>query len=120
LGCDQRGGLGRDPLAARVGAAVAGGDCQAAGISRNTVAKALASQKPPKYRRAPKGSTVDRFEPAIRSLLAEFSVMPATVIAERIGWDRSLTVLKDRVRLLRPVFVPIAGASGGSATIPHD
>ena len=29
--------------------------------------------------------------------------MPATVIAERIGWDRSLTVLKERVRLLRPV-----------------
>jgi transposase len=76
------------------------------GISRNTVAKALASQSPPKYRRAPKGSTVDRFEPAIRSMLAEFPDMPATVIAERIGWDRSLTVLKDRVRQLRPLFVP--------------
>ncbi len=32
--------------------------------------------------------------------------MPATVIAERIGWDRSLTVLKERVRLLRPVYAP--------------
>ncbi|NII65387.1 hypothetical protein FHR89_000449 [Cellulomonas uda] len=32
--------------------------------------------------------------------------MPATVIAERIGWTRSLTVLKDRVRELRPLFVP--------------
>ena len=32
--------------------------------------------------------------------------MPATVIAERIGWDRSMTVLKDRVRELRPLFVP--------------
>ena len=30
--------------------------------------------------------------------------MPATVIAERIGWDRSMTVLKERVRLLRPVL----------------
>jgi hypothetical protein len=28
--------------------------------------------------------------------------MPATVIAERIGWERSMAVLKDRVRLLRP------------------
>jgi len=27
--------------------------------------------------------------------------MPATVIAERIGWDRSITVLKDRMRVLR-------------------
>jgi hypothetical protein len=32
--------------------------------------------------------------------------MPATVIAERIGWTRSLTVPKDRVRELRPLFVP--------------
>ncbi len=32
--------------------------------------------------------------------------MPATVIAERIGWTRSLTVLKDRVRELRPVYLP--------------
>lgn len=32
--------------------------------------------------------------------------MPATVIAERIGWTRSLTVLKDRVRQLRPLFIP--------------
>ncbi len=32
--------------------------------------------------------------------------MPATVIAERIGWDRSMTVLKDRVRELRPLFLP--------------
>jgi transposase len=37
--------------------------------------------------------------------------MPATVVAERIGWDRSLTVLKDRVRELRPVFAPVDPAS---------
>lgn len=76
------------------------------GISRNTVAKALASDRPPKYERAPAGSCVDAVEPQIRSLLAEFPRMPATVIAERIGWTRSLTVLKDRVRQLRPLFVP--------------
>ena len=32
--------------------------------------------------------------------------MPATVIAERIGWTRSMTVLKDRVRELRPLYLP--------------
>jgi transposase len=32
--------------------------------------------------------------------------MPATVIAERIGWTRSMTVLKDRVRDLRPLYLP--------------
>jgi transposase len=37
--------------------------------------------------------------------------MPATVIAERIGWTRSLTVLKDRVRELRPAYLPADPAS---------
>lgn len=77
------------------------------GISRNTVARALALDRPPKYQRAPRGSAVDAVEPQIRSLLAQWPTMPATVIAERIGWTRSLTVLKDRVRLLRPLFVGV-------------
>lgn len=76
------------------------------GIARNTVARAVAADRPPKYRREPVGSIVDAVEPQIRALLAEYPRMPATVIAERIGWTRSLTVLKDRVRELRPLFVP--------------
>lgn len=32
--------------------------------------------------------------------------MPATVIAERIGWRRGITVLRDRVAQLRPAFQP--------------
>ena len=54
------------------------------GISRNTVKRALASDEPPRYNLAAKGSAVDAFEPAIRALLAEFPDMPATVIAERV------------------------------------
>lgn len=76
------------------------------GIARNTVRRAVASDDPPKYRRAPRGSIVDAVEPAIRELLAEYPRMPATVIAERIGWERSLSVLKRRVRELRPVYLP--------------
>jgi hypothetical protein len=37
--------------------------------------------------------------------------MPATVIAERIGWDRGITVLKNRVQLLRPAYLPPDPAS---------
>jgi transposase len=77
------------------------------GVSRNTVARALASDRPPKYQRAARGSAVDAVEGRIRSLLAEWPTMPATVIAERIGWTRSLTVLKDRVRELRPLFAGV-------------
>jgi transposase len=81
------------------------------GISRNTVRSALASDSPPKYVRKPAGSIVDAVEPRIRELLAAYPSMPATVIAERVGWDRGLTVLKDRVRELRPVYLPPDPAS---------
>ncbi|MBB4778484.1 IS21 family transposase [Actinomadura livida] len=81
------------------------------GIARNTVRKALAASEPPKYQRARKGSIVDAVEPQIRALLKEFPEMPTTVIAERIGWERSMTVLKDRVRLLRPEYKPTDPAS---------
>lgn len=74
------------------------------GVARNTVRAALAADEPPKYSRPATGSVVDAFEPQIRALLKEYPTMPATVIAERIGWSRSLTVLKDRVRVIRPEY----------------
>jgi transposase len=82
------------------------------GIARNTVRRAVASDDPPKYRRVPKGSIVDAVEPEIRELLAKYPRMPATVIAERIGWERSLSVLKRRVRELRPVYLPADPSRG--------
>jgi transposase len=81
------------------------------GVSKNTVKRALAADGPPRYARTRRGSIVDGIEPRIRELLAAWPTMPATVIAERIGWERSLTVLKDRVRELRPVYLPPDPAS---------
>jgi transposase len=76
------------------------------GVARNTVRSALRSEGPPVFDRKPRRSAVDEFEPAIRELLAEHPRIPATVIAERIGWQRGLTQLKVRVAELRPLFVP--------------
>jgi transposase len=76
------------------------------GVARNTVRGALRSGVPPAYRRAKRASLVDDVEPQVRELLAEFPRMPATVIAERIGWTRGLTQLKVRVRELRPLYLP--------------
>ncbi len=76
------------------------------GLARNTVRDALRRDEPPRYERAPSGSAVDAVEPLIRELLGEFPRMPATVIAERIGWERGITILRDRVAQLRPLFVP--------------
>jgi transposase len=81
------------------------------GISRNTVKSALASVGPPKYQRAPAGSVVDEAEPRIRELLAAYPRMPATVIAERILWSYSIRTLSERVRELRPVYLPPDPAS---------
>ena len=80
-------------------------------ISRNAVRRALGSDDPPKYQRAAPGSAVDVFEPQIRALLAEFPEMPATVIAERLGWTRSITVFRKRVSELRPLYAPTDPAS---------
>lgn len=76
------------------------------GISKNTVKSALRSEGPPKYVREPAGSIVDEVEPRVRALLRTCPTMPATVIAERIGWTRGMTVLSERVRELRPAYLP--------------
>jgi transposase len=74
------------------------------GVARNTVRAALAADEPPRYSRAPAGSSVDAFEPAIRLLLKEFPDMAATVIAERVAWTGAPSVLRARVAQLRPLF----------------
>ncbi|GAA3370571.1 hypothetical protein GCM10020367_17720 [Streptomyces sannanensis] len=55
------------------------------GISRSTVLRAVASDRPPAYQRAPKGSAVDAVEPAIRELLKQTPPMPAP--RKTLGWE---------------------------------
>jgi transposase len=81
------------------------------GVSRNTVRAAVASDGPPRYERPRAGSIVDAAEPRIRELLKAYPLMPATVIAERIGWERSIRVLSGRVAELRPAYLPPDPAS---------
>lgn len=81
------------------------------GVSKNTVKAALGASGPPRYVRESRGSIVEVVEPRLHELLRLWPDMPATVIAERIGWTRSMTVLKDRVRELRPVYLPPDPAS---------
>jgi transposase len=81
------------------------------GVARNTVRAAIASEVAPKYERKPAGSIVDAVEGKIREQLQLDARMPATVIAERIGWTRGITVLKERVAELRPAYLPPDPAS---------
>jgi transposase len=81
------------------------------GCSKNTVKKALAAERPPAYRRQPRGSAVDPVEPRIRELLQACPTMLATVIAERIEWRYSIRTSSARVAELRPIYLPPDPAS---------
>ena len=73
------------------------------GISRNTVDRAVASTEPPKYQRAPAAETsFSPFEERVKAMLAEFPEMPATVLAERVGWAGSPSWFRENVARLRP------------------
>jgi Helix-turn-helix domain of resolvase len=74
------------------------------GISRSTVARAVASEVPPKYARKPVTTSFAAFEPRVAALLAEFPEMPATVIAERVGWDGSISWFRENLGRLRPCY----------------
>lgn len=87
-------GLGIKTIAKRVG------------VARNTVRVAVRSGEPPSYRRPRQTSAVDAFEDRIRALLKDCPTMPATVVAERIGWARGITILRERVAELRPLYRP--------------
>jgi len=77
------------------------------GISRTTVVKAVASDSPPRYERRPVSTSFVVVEPRVRALLAETPDMPATVLAERVGWTGSITWFREGVRVLRPQFRPV-------------
>ena len=72
------------------------------GISRTTVIKAVNSEAPPSYQRSPGPTSFTAFEPAVRALLAEVPDMPATVLAERVGWTGSIRWFSENVKRLRP------------------
>lgn len=74
------------------------------GIGRSTVARALASDGPPKYERGQVPTAFDAVADRVRVILAEHPGMPATVIAERIGWSGSITWFRQNVAQLRPQY----------------
>jgi transposase len=77
------------------------------GVARNTVRAALRAEEAPRRQRGPRSTLADEVEPQIRMLLMDWPMMPATVIAERIGWRYSMTTLKDRLRRIRPEYLGV-------------
>jgi len=77
------------------------------GISRTTVIKAVKSDSPPRYERSPGPTSFTEYEPHVRALLAEVPDMPATVLAERVGWGGSIRWFSENVKRLRPEHRPV-------------
>ncbi len=80
------------------------------GLHRDTIRRALASEKPPSYGPRPKRlSKLDPFIPGIEELLADEPRLSGVRIREEIekeGYDGSKTILDDLLRELRPRFLP--------------
>jgi transposase len=80
------------------------------GHSRNTVRAALRSPEPPRYGPRPKRpSKLDPFLPAICELLDDEPTLSGVRIREeieRLGYGGGKTILDDRLRELRPRFLP--------------
>jgi len=76
------------------------------GISRNMVATAVRADGLLAHVRSPQDSRIQAVEPAVRAVLKENPRMPATVLAERVGWPGSPAWLRENVARIRPEYAP--------------
>jgi transposase len=79
------------------------------GIDRNTVRRALRSEGPPVYRRAPRPSKLEPFKDEIHRLLKTDPRLPGQRVRELIaplGFEGGKTIVDGYLRELRPLFLP--------------
>jgi transposase len=77
-------------------------------MSRNTVTRLLELVEPPRYERAATGSKLDPHKGSIAAMLDVDPRVPATVIIEHLrrdGYGGGITILKDYLQGVRPLFV---------------
>jgi transposase len=77
------------------------------GLHRDTVRRALASDEPPRYRRAAGPSKLDPFKPWIEEQLRADPEIPAKrlrELAEQLGYRGGKTIFDDWVREVRPRY----------------
>jgi transposase len=77
------------------------------GLARDTVARAVASEAPPRYARAPAGSKLDPFKDWIcEQLRSDPSIQSLRLreLAAELGYEGGKTIFDDFVREVRPRF----------------
>ena len=77
------------------------------GLARGTVRAALASDRPRVYERERGVTSFDVFEPRVRVLLEATPSLPASVLAERLGWTGSESWWRENVARLRPDYARV-------------
>ena len=79
------------------------------GLSRNTIRRALRSEKPPSYERTPVASKLEPFKAEIHRLLRDEPALPGVRVRELLellGCTAGKTVVDDYLREVRPLFLP--------------
>ena len=78
------------------------------GLARDTVAKLLAAEAPPRYSRAPAGSILDPFKDWICEQLDDDPTVPSQRLREdaiELGYQGGKTIFDEYVREMRPRFL---------------
>ncbi len=78
------------------------------GIHRDTITRAIESDEPPRYERAPAGSKLDPFRDWICEQLREDPAIPSLRMREmaaELGYEGGKTIFDDYVREVRPRFL---------------
>jgi transposase len=84
---------------------------RATGLSRNTIRRALRSDRPPSYQRPPKARVIEPFKDEIHRLLRDDPKLPGVRVRELLeplGCTAGKTVVDDYLREVRPLFAPPA------------
>lgn len=79
------------------------------GLSRTTVRRALRTDEPPRYQRAPRAGKLEAHKAEIHRLLRAEPRMPGVRVRELIagaGYAGGQTILDDYLREVRPLFAP--------------
>lgn len=77
------------------------------GVDRNTVRRALRSDRPPRYERPPRPSKLDPFKDEIHRLLRKDPKLTGVRVRELIeplGFDGAKSIVDDHLREVRPLF----------------
>jgi transposase len=79
------------------------------GLARDTVARLLAAERPPRYERQPAGSKLDPFKDWICEQLGDDASTPSQRLRElatELGYVGGKSIFDDYVREMRPRFAP--------------